>query len=229
MVTDYSQNAEVRGVGFQAYESIRNKILNLELDFGERINIGSLCEEIRVSPTPLREAMRKLTEDGLIRYVPRKGYYVYSPTANDIWEIYEFRKMLECYALSFIKGASIDFRAFEEVKKRIESIQKQSDKKKRKSFVKTEDIHILILRMVDNRRMKDAYQRLSNYIHLFQHIIQQGKIEQYMEDHLNLVKAVLNRDASEARRIIEKHASAAADDLCNVLALSDSRPNHQRS
>lgn len=227
MVIDYSEGVKIMGVGFQAYQSVRNKILNLELHFGERLNIESLCKEIRVSPTPLREAIRKLTEDGLVRYVPRKGYYVYSPTASDIREIYEFRKMLECYALSFINGRSVDFRAFEEVKKRIESIQKQSDKKKRQLFVKTEDIHILILRMVDNRRIKDAYQRLSNYIHLFQHIIQRGKIEEYIEDHLNLAKAVFNRDASRARRIVEKHVSAAADDLCKILALSDSHQNHQ--
>lgn len=227
MVVDHSQHVEIMGVGFQAYKRVRNKILNLEFHFGERINIESLCEKIRVSPTPLREAMRKLAEDGLVRYVPRKGYYVYSPTVNDIREIYELRKMLECYALSFIDGVNVDFRAFEEVKKRIESIQKQSDKKKRQLFVKTEDIHILILRMTDNRRIKDAYQRLSNYIHLFQHIIQQGRIEEYLEEHLSLAKAVLNRDASRARRIVERHASAAADDLCKIIATSDSHQNRQ--
>ncbi len=83
---------EIREISHQVYNRIKNKILNLEFEFGERINIKNLCEEFHVSPTPIREGIKKLMEEGLIEDVSRKGYYVYSPMPRDIQEIYELRK-----------------------------------------------------------------------------------------------------------------------------------------
>ena len=122
---------------------IKDKILNLEFELGERINIKNLSEEFHVSTTPIREGIKKLIEYGLIKDVPRKGYYVYFPTPEDIQEIYELRKILEYFALASIKNTIPDLRSFEKLKKRIEYIQKQGDKEKKEDLLK-QNLFILL-------------------------------------------------------------------------------------
>lgn len=208
---------EIREISYQVYDRIKNKILNLEFEFGERINIKNLCEEFHVSPTPIREGIKKLMEDGLIKNVPRKGYYVYSPTSNGIQEIYELRKMLESFALASIRDKVPDPRSFEKLKKRIECIQKLGDKEKKRRFIETESVHTLIVYSLNNQRIKSIYQNLHNFTLLFQHIIQRDAIDGYLEDHLSLVNAILDEDINKAQRIVIDHTDTAVAGLCKLI------------
>jgi len=215
----------VREISHQIYHKIKDKILDLELKFGARVNIESLCKEFHVSSTPIREAIKKLIEDGLIRYIPRKGYYVYSPTPKDIREIYELRTMLERYTLSSISNAKIDFSPFKKLKEKIRNIQKQNDRERRKRFIETEAIHTLIINTIDNQRIKDIYRNLHNYTLLFQHIIQQDSIDGYLEDHLCLTEAILSKNIDAAKRMVDKHNSTAANDLCKLTSVFNTGQN----
>lgn len=208
---------EIREISYQVYDRIKNKILNLEFEFGERINIKNLCEEFHVSPTPIREGIKKLIEDGLIKDVPRKGYYVYSPTPKDIQEIYELRKMLEYFALASVTNKIPDLRSFEKLKKRIEYIQKQGDKEKKRRFIETESIHTLIAYSLNNQRIKSIYQNLHNFTLLFQHIIQRDAVDGYLEDHLSLVNAILDKDIDKAQRVVNSHIDTAVAGLCKLI------------
>lgn len=208
---------EIREISHQVYNRIKNKILNLEFELGERINIKNLSEEFHVSPTPIREGIKKLIEDGLIKDVPRKGYYVYCPTPEDIQEIYELRKMLEDFALASMRSKILDLRSFEKLKKRIEYIQKQGDKEKKRRFIETELVHTLIAQSLNNQRIKSIYQNLHNFTLLFQHIIQRDSIDGYIEDHLSLVNAILNKDIKKAQRILIDHVDTAVVGLCRLI------------
>ena len=208
---------QIKDVSRQVYEQIKNKIFNLEFEFGERIDIKRLCEEFGVSSTSVRTGIKKLIEDGLIKYIPRKGYYVYSPTPKDIQEIYELRKMLECYVLRSVWDKISDLRSFKKLKKRIQYIQKQSDKEKKKKFIETESVHTLIVCTLNNQRIRSLYRDLHNYTLLFQHIIQHAAIDGYLEDHLSLVNAILDKDIDKAQRIVNKHSDAAVNGLCKLV------------
>lgn len=204
----------------QVYDRIQNKILNFEIKFGGRINVKSLCEEFHVSSTPVREAIKKLTEDGLIRNIPRKGYYVYSPTAEDVQEIYELRTMIECYVLSSKKNITRDVGSFKKLKEKIKYLRKQGDKKKKNEFIKTESIHPLIVSQVNNQRIRNIYNGVHKYTLLFQHIIQHGEIGEidgYLKDHLDLVNSILNDDLGKAETIVVEHNSTAAGNICRLL------------
>jgi len=211
---------EIIGVGHQLYHQIRSKILGLEFEFGERINLKSLCKEFNVSVTPVREAINKLIEDGLIKCKPRRGYYVYSPTPKDVKEIYELRKTLELYALSLLKDNFYDLHLFQEFKKRIEYIKKQPQRERKNKFAETEDIHTLIVYTLSNRRVRNIYDNLHNFTLLFQRIIQHNVAsitDTGLREHLALANAVLHRDIDEARKIVKKHNDTAANILCRLL------------
>ena len=57
-----------------AYESIKAQILSCKIRPGERINIDQYSESLGVSTTPVREALSKLQQEGLVQYIPRTGW-----------------------------------------------------------------------------------------------------------------------------------------------------------
>ena len=88
-----------RTVVDNAYSKLKEDIINLKIELGTRINIQKIAEDFSVSQTPIREALSRLVKDGLVIYKPRKGYYIIQITVKDLEEIYDLRKMIECYAL----------------------------------------------------------------------------------------------------------------------------------
>ena len=77
------------------FETLREAIINQTLKPGERLMEIQLAEEMGVSRTPVREAIRKLELEGLVVMVPRKGAYVAGISMKDIHEVYELRSALE--------------------------------------------------------------------------------------------------------------------------------------
>lgn len=83
----------------QAYDILKEKIIKKELLPGTRLVDSQLAEDFGISRTPLRDAIRKLAEEGFVVNHPmKKGYYVYQPSAKDINEIFEMRLILDLAA-----------------------------------------------------------------------------------------------------------------------------------
>jgi len=82
----------------QIYRTIEDSIMNGELESGERIIDSKIAQEFGVSRGPVREAMRKLEQDGLV--INKSGeMYIYSPTVSDVVELYQLRISLEPLAV----------------------------------------------------------------------------------------------------------------------------------
>ena len=77
------------------YEKIKNVIVSGVIPAGTRLSEVQLAQQLEVSRTPVREAIRQLSESGLVRLTPRRGAYVVLPTARDARELYEIRSALE--------------------------------------------------------------------------------------------------------------------------------------
>lgn len=82
----------------KVYHSIKESIVKNELKPGDKLTIDSLANDLGVSPTPVREALAKLTAQGLVVSSQNKKAEVASITEEDLLEIYEVRKLLEPYS-----------------------------------------------------------------------------------------------------------------------------------
>lgn len=80
-------------------ESLRRAILAGSLDGGARLVQAGIAEQLGVSTTPVREAMRDLASEGLIRFEPYRGAVVHLPSLDEIREIYELRILLGSFAI----------------------------------------------------------------------------------------------------------------------------------
>ncbi len=73
----------------QVYEKIREEIISLEIPFGSKLNVNKLQEEFGVSSTPVREALNRLLNDGLIEFENNVGARVVDITDDDVRQIQE--------------------------------------------------------------------------------------------------------------------------------------------
>ena len=88
-----------RNLGDDVYQILWSRILSRDLHPGEKLSDLKLSAELGVSRTPVREALHRLLQDGVIRAQPNRGFFVTSFSARDIDEIFEIRAALEALAL----------------------------------------------------------------------------------------------------------------------------------
>lgn len=95
--TRYDSSKPIREI---TYEALKDAIIAGDILPGERIVESSFAKRLNISRTPIREALRKLEQDGLVVYTPRKGVVVKSLEEKDINDIYTIRTTLETLALT---------------------------------------------------------------------------------------------------------------------------------
>ncbi len=200
-------------------EAIRTAIMNGSLQPRERLMEIQLAEELGVSRTPVREALRKLELEGFIVMVPRKGAYVSDLTIKDIADVFEIRAALEGLA-----GALAAERITEE----------ELDEMERLLVEKGEAIHqndIDKLVEADTRFHEALYkasrnERLTTIISNLREQIQRfrltslsvpGRRTDSLEEHRNILEAIQARDIQVARQLAQEHIENAENVLIESL------------
>jgi len=194
----------------QICDILREKIINLELKLGQRIDIKKLAEEFEVSQTPIREALNKLIKDGLVTINPRRGYYVVKLLAKDMEEIYDLRKMFESYALeSGIKNIEVNkLRKLKQ--KMIEQLQGEVTKQRRKvKFETDKKLHLLIIQSSYNKKLKEMYSQIYNFVKISQRM--NPRFKKSLEEHIALIDAILEKDLEKAKKLLMLHIDNARD------------------
>ena len=87
-----------------AYEEIKKRIISREFAPGQRLVDSQLATIFQISRTPIRDAMRRLTKEGLLTNTSSRGFYVFAPTLKDIDEIFSISGMIETEDVSGISG-----------------------------------------------------------------------------------------------------------------------------
>jgi len=193
------------------YDKLKEDIINLEIKLGKRIYIQKISEDFDISQTPIREALNRLVKDGLIVYKPRKGYYVTQLTCEDMEEIYDFRKMIECYALEKgIKNINKD-KLKEILKKGIEMQKEPLQPKKPLTFCTLDrELHITIVTSCLNGMIHKMYLQVYPLVSISQQL--DPLYERSMNEHILLIKEILEGNVKKAKEILEKHIENCKND-----------------
>jgi DNA-binding GntR family transcriptional regulator len=91
---------ETRSLAEKAYQLLVRKITQMEYVPGSLLVEKLLMEELGIGRTPIREALQRLANEGLVDHMPNRGMFVSEITAGGVQQIYEFRSMLDGYAAS---------------------------------------------------------------------------------------------------------------------------------
>ena len=111
------------------FENLRAAILDGNLKAGQRLMEVQLAEQLGVSRTPIREAIRKLELEGLVVMLPRKGAYVANMSFKDLIDVLEIRASLEGLAayLAAERRSDEEIVALEKVAKEFETCVREAD------------------------------------------------------------------------------------------------------
>lgn len=200
------------------FESLREAILNQVLQPGERLMEIQLAEEMGVSRTPVREAIRKLELEGFVIIIPRKGAYVSQISLKDIHELYEIRANLESLACSLAaERATPD--EIEEMEKLLVIENEALDKLDLETEEINIDIHDLIYKSARNERLLSILNNLREQIHRTKlaHMAEPEKRKTSLEEHRKIVESIGERNIELAQRLGEEHIEQAEQAMIEHL------------
>jgi DNA-binding GntR family transcriptional regulator len=203
----------------QLYEIIKERIVSLQLKLGEKIDVQKLAEEFGVSQTPVRDALNRLSQNGLVNTRARVGYYVVDLSEEDITEIYDLRKMFEGYVLeSAIEN--IDFNELRQVKRKMEEIQQETDEKiKKAKFDETDrELHLLIIKNSNNKKLQNLFSQIYDFVRISISMGVEWKTS--LKEHIALIDALQEKDLTKAEEILKEHIDNSRDNAIKALESS---------
>jgi len=186
------------------YETIFNKIIHGEYPPNTKLREEKLAETHKVSRTPVREALRHLKKDGLIEMLTNRDTRVVGLTADDVEEVFQIRKVLECLALRFsVHNLSIG--RLQELRAEIAGISESDDYLEHAKV--DAKLHTYMIEASNKKRLIAILRQLFRLIPRFQQIGYKDKNvrAQATVDHLALIDALLYRDLTKAEVLLEKH------------------------
>ena len=205
-----------------AYEKIRDRIISGHLKPGQPITEEQLSKELDMSRTPVREALIKLQSEELVRMVGNRGAAVMEITPVDIAEIFQLRLLIEPYAARACVEF-IDNKKLKEIREKL-TILAQSDlsitvlEDLGTSLYEVHDLHDLIIQAAGNRRLARLLNTLQSQIFWMLNLERRipGRIGRSLQEHLNIVNALLAGDGDRAEKNMREHLESNMADLLNI-------------
>lgn len=188
----------------QMYTDLFDRIIKNRYAPDTWLREDELAGEFNISRTPVREVLRLLEKDGLIRIIPNRGAKVYAFTVDDLEDIYEIRRVLESLALEYAVP-SLSIHGLIEIRNKIEETRDSEDYH-RITHIDTQ-LHNYYIESSHRRRLIDMLDRLTRLLNTFRELgFQDEEVRRTTyEEHLTLIDAICVRDVAKAKNICEEH------------------------
>jgi GntR family transcriptional regulator of vanillate catabolism len=210
-------------------ETLRNRIFDGVFAPGSHLMETTLANELGVSRTPVRGAMARLADEGLLVYVPNKGFQVRRFNAKDVFDAFSVRASLEGMGCRLIGERGLDAEVHAQLQAMVAA---QQELLQGKEWTQSHalrwhdmnlDFHRKLLAVADNRWLAEAVQRACQLPIIFDsrlrphqrdasmQLSRQAQAMQAVEEHGRLVEALGQRDAAAAEAIMRDHITGNRD------------------
>lgn len=189
------------------FKTLREAILKGDLAPGERLMEIKLANQLGVSRTPIREAIRKLELEGLVVMVPRKGAEVAKITEKDLRDVLEVRASLEELAIS-LACERISDEKIKELKSALEEFRTVIGGNDVTKIAQMDvAFHDVIFEATNNARLVQMVNNLREqmYRYRLEYLKDFSTHERLDEEHMQIFEAVSERDSERAKELIRKH------------------------
>ncbi|MBX2999237.1 MAG: GntR family transcriptional regulator [Caldilineaceae bacterium] len=204
---------------------IRDGIIAGQLRPGEKLAEPELATFFQVSRSPVREALRRLEQEGLVVREPNRSCYVWQPTIEDVEEIHTLRTMVECLAAELV----IDQLNEDDFTHLYDALQRQRQLVAETKYIELlhEDMrfHEYICQRANHNRLLDWWGNLMSQwkVILYQRMTHnpQEVVPSVLVDHQSLLEAFHNRDLPEVVRLhrsINRRVSAQSKEALTLIA-----------
>lgn len=189
------------------FNTLRKAILTGELQPGERLMEIHLANQLGVSRTPIREAIRKLELEGLVIMVPRRGAEVAQITEKDLKDVLEVRRALDALCAELACD-----RITEEGKRQLKEACTEFEKATSTGDVTTiaeadVKLHDIIVAATENRRLIQLINNLSEqmYRYRFEYIKDENQHNHLVDEHRMIYEGIIEHDKEKAAQAARVH------------------------
>jgi DNA-binding GntR family transcriptional regulator len=203
----------------RAYEIIRKEIITCELRPGQQVAQPQLAEKYGIGTTPVREALQRLAQEGLVEAVPRLGYIVTPITFSAVRELFELRSIIEC--------ATVRLAAVQGSKAQLEKISQDAvftyvfrDRDSYTEFLAhNAAFHRSIAVAAGNQRIVDLLSQLLDELTRIFHLglDLRDSAEEMRDEHIALAQALLARDPHRAEHIVHSQVARSQQRVLEAL------------
>lgn len=195
----------------QVYDVLRDMLLDGKYAFGERLLDFQIARDIGVSRTPVREALLRLEEDGLLVSAPGGAKRVVTPTEKDVRETFEIRGLLETFALtSVLRQYSRD--ELMALCDELAAIEVAMQGASGKQFAVLDNkFHDRIVRSAGNSRLAKIWESIQTQVLLFRvcSASNRERVEAAKKSHSQIISAMRMGRETEAVRLLAEHIDFA--------------------
>jgi len=214
----------------KVYTTIKDSITKNDLLPGQSLSIDELARDLGVSPTPVREALTRLSADGLVERARNKTALVAKITTEDVQQVYEVRKLLEPYAASLVaKKLSINpnleeslcaiEEEAEEIQKILTTATKSLTSSQYEAYLKIDlRLQEVILEALGNTLLGNIFSLVGNHslrIRSFAEAISgpsRGEVLRNINgEHLTIIEVLLGKDSRKVQKVVKQHLDNAEE------------------
>lgn len=199
------------------YNKIKKLIITGQFKGGERLLLNNLANRLGVSITPVREALKQLEKEELVRLIPNKGAEVVSIFIEDVVEIYDIRAVLEGLAIKLLSGkVDKDF-----LGKLYTLYSKSENYLIKKDVVSYQEynkkFHELIVSQTGNKRLISMMNKIRDHMTII--IIKNLSLESlektkyHAKEHIKIFHALEESNFDLAEKLIKTHIINAKDEI----------------
>jgi DNA-binding GntR family transcriptional regulator len=206
-------------------DRLRERIFSGEIAPGGFLDEVQIATDMKISRTPLREALKVLTAEGLVRHEPRRGCFVAEVTEQDLDEIFPVIALLEgrCAYEAAGHATDVDLRALEALHERLARHAKA--RRITDYYEANFAIHEAIITLAGNRWLAQVITDLRKIVKLarLQQLHAPGRLDQSLSEHLAVFAALKARDPEGAEAAMRTHLTRQRVALREVARSQRSR------
>ncbi|MFY3792216.1 GntR family transcriptional regulator [Ureibacillus sp. MALMAid1270] len=179
-----------------AYETLRDQIFNGDIEPQTKLTEEMLADRLGISRTPIRSAIAKLEQEGIIR-----NKRVYIPTATDMHHIFQVRMLLEGYAAKYCSNF-----ISEDALNRLKNCVEVGFNGTTEEVMKANHVfHQIIVQETRNPLMIEIIDKMQSIIYLFRKMVVQQKRPHLFDEHAKIYKAIEEHNEQLAQELMIEH------------------------
>ena len=208
-----------RIVSLDVYATLFDRILSGELPAGARLKEIALAKEFGLSRTPVRDALRQLTRDGLVEISPAVGARIIAFGADAVEDVYDIRMALELLAVDIV-GQALRLQPLTDLLERLRQADRNNDIAEHAKIDAL--LHRYVIESTGRRYLLTVYDDMGRLMQRFRQLgfREPEVVARASREHAAFIQALLIRDVATARNVLEKHIRESK--LCALAQLHSS-------
>jgi len=213
-----------RSMGDVSYDYLKQAIINGDLPPGQRLIENQLSTQMKVSRVPIREAVKKLEQEGLVEKTGGRGFSVRSLSKEEIEETIGIRALLESYA-AYLATEHINNGILKKLEDSIEAYRAAFEKGDTEKLMQLNtQFHEIIYKAAGSKKLYSLINSFRDTIHRYRRplLACRDHARVSLKDHEEMVKAMRLKDKKKVEDLVKKHILRGMDIIIHELSAGHS-------